>query len=70
MEGNGLNPKALLLDDTEVKISIHETSGGRGYVHVRASLGLSRWNGVLPCSVTETAQLTSQDGQEAAPDEE
>lgn len=43
-----LNPNALLLPDCNVTISLAETQGGRGYAHIRVSLGLSRWSGVLP----------------------
>ena len=60
-----LNAKALLLDDTEVKIALTTTQSGRGYVHVRVALGLSRWCGVLPVGPIDAADglKTSATGQ-------
>lgn len=48
-----LNPNALLLPDCNVTVSLAETQGGRGYAHIRVSLGLSRWSGVLPIGSVE-----------------
>lgn len=43
-----LNHRALLLNDTEVRISLYQAEDGRQYLWVKAALGLSRWNAVLP----------------------
>ena len=56
-----LNPQALLLPDCNVTISLAETQAGRGYAHIRVSLGLSRWSGVLPvgCVAGDDSRTTT-----------
>lgn len=42
-----INPRALMHDQTELKIGISEGESGRGYVSIRAALGLSRAVGLM-----------------------
>lgn len=53
MRQQTLNPRALLLSDAEVRISLYRSDDGRDYLWVKAALGLSRWNTVLAVSVSE-----------------
>jgi len=60
-----INPRALLLEQIEVLVSIQVSSAtGHGYTHIRATLGQSQWAGVIPAGQV-TGQTNEEGGEDA-----